>query len=83
MIITVNELRQFITTTETNQVLEFKIQALESFICQYTNNSFVNRSTGKKDYPPDIKMGVINLMNGNKNIVIKLVFSLKPFHDIQ
>ena len=62
MIISVVELRQFVTTDETDQVLQFHIEALESFICKYTNNDFISRSTGLKDYPPDVKMGVINLM---------------------
>lgn len=44
MIMTVDELRQFITTTESDSVLEAKLQALESMIRNYTNNNFQNRS---------------------------------------
>lgn len=62
MIISVDELKQFVSTDETDQALEFRIQALESFICKYTNNDFVNRKTGEKDFPPDVKMGAINVL---------------------
>lgn len=62
MIISVEELRQFVTTDETDQALEFRIQALESFICSYTNNNFKNRRTGVVEYPADVKMGVINAL---------------------
>lgn len=62
MIITVAELRQFVSTTETNSQLEFRIQAAESFICHFTNNDFVSRITHEKDYPPDVKLGVIRLL---------------------
>lgn len=62
MIISVEELRQFVSTDESDQVLEFRIQALESFICQYTNNNFKNRLTGTVEFPPDVKMGAINML---------------------
>ena len=62
MLISVDELRQFVSTDESDQVLEFRIQALESFICKYTNNDFKNRITGEKDYPLDVKMGAINVL---------------------
>ena len=62
MLISVDELRQFVSTDESDQALEFRIQALESFICKYTNNDFKSRSTGEKDYPLDVKMGVINML---------------------
>lgn len=62
MLMTVAELRQFVNTDETDKVLEFRIQALESFICKFTNNSFVNRETGVVEFPPDVKMGAINLL---------------------
>lgn len=44
MIMTVAELRQFITTDETDQVLEAKLQALEFLIRGYTNNNFHKRA---------------------------------------
>ena len=44
MIMTATELRQFITTDETDQVLEAKLQALELLIRAYTNNNFQVRA---------------------------------------
>lgn len=44
MIMTVAELRQYITTDETDQVLEAKLQALELLIRAYTNNNFQKRA---------------------------------------
>lgn len=62
MILSVAQLRQFVTTDESDTVLEFRIQALESFICKYTNNDFISRATGEKEYPPDVQMGAINML---------------------
>ena len=44
MILTVSELRQYITTDETDEVLEAKLQALELLIRAYTNNNFQIRA---------------------------------------
>ena len=44
MIMSVTKLRTFITTTLSDQVLEEKLQALESLIRKYTNNNFQNRN---------------------------------------
>lgn len=44
MILTVSELKQYITTEETDQVLEAKLQALELLIRAYTNNNFQIRA---------------------------------------
>ena len=44
MILTVAELRQYITTDEDLQVLEGKLQALELLIRAYTNNNFQVRA---------------------------------------
>ena len=44
MILNVSELRQYITTDETDQVLEGKLQALELLIRAYTNNNFQVRA---------------------------------------
>lgn len=63
MIMTVTELRQFITTDEEDAVLEMKLQALESSIHGYTSNDFkrvLEKNNG--EYPADVKMGVVNLM---------------------
>ena len=44
MILTVSELKQYITTDETDQVLEAKLQALENTVRAYTNNNFQIRA---------------------------------------
>lgn len=44
MIMTVAELRQYITTDETDPVLEARLQALELAIRAYTNNNFQVRA---------------------------------------
>ena len=44
MIMTIEELKSYITTKETNEVLESKLQALELLIRKYTNNKFQHRS---------------------------------------
>lgn len=62
MIMTVAELRQFIETDETDQVLEAKLQALELSIQGYTNNDFKRHLTDTGEYPMDVKMGVVNLL---------------------
>lgn len=67
MIITVDELKQFITTNKSDSVLELMIQASESFIVNFTHNDFVNRENGQVEYPPDIKMGVVNLISYDLN----------------
>lgn len=47
MIITVDELRQYISTDEGDQALEGRLQALELLIRGYTNNNFQLRGTGR------------------------------------
>lgn len=44
MIMTVAELRQYVTTDDVDQVLEAKLQALELLIRAYTNNNFQKRA---------------------------------------
>lgn len=44
MIMTVAELRQYISTDETDQALEVKLQGLELLIRAYTNNNFQQRA---------------------------------------
>lgn len=44
MIMTVAELRQFVTTDEEDQVLEARLQALELAVRAYTNNNFQVRA---------------------------------------
>ena len=47
MIISVSELRQYISTDEGDQALEGRLQALELLIRGYTNNNFQVRGTGR------------------------------------
>ena len=72
MIMTVAELRQFITTDETDQVLEAWLQALELSIQGYTNNDFKRHMTPEGEYPMDVKMGVVNLMKWELNLKDKI-----------
>ncbi len=44
MIMTVAELRRYVDTDETDQVLEVRLQALEGIIREYTNNNFQARA---------------------------------------
>lgn len=44
MIMTVAELRRYVDTDETDQVLEVRLQALEGIIRAYTNNNFQARA---------------------------------------
>ena len=62
MIMSVDELKQFIQTDETDQVLEARLQALELAIQGYTNNDFKRHMTPKGEYPMDVKLGAVNLM---------------------
>nr|DAL90262.1 MAG TPA: head to tail adaptor [Caudoviricetes sp.] len=63
MIMTVEELRQFIQTDEPDAVLSFKLEALENIVQKRTNNNFHDYEVdGVIIYPPDIKLGVVNLM---------------------
>ena len=62
MLMTVEELRKYITTDETDALLEAKLQALELSIQGYTNNDFKRHLTAEGEYPMDVKMGVVNLL---------------------
>ena len=44
MIISVEELKSYITTSESDSVLEARLSALEILIRKYTNNNFQNRN---------------------------------------
>ena len=68
MIMTVEELRAFITTDETDDVLTLRLEAAESMIHGYTNNIFIKYRVGDSiAYPADVKMGVVNLMKWEQN----------------
>ena len=62
MLMTVEELRKYITTDEADDVLEAKLQALELSIHGYTNNDFKRCLTAEGEYPMDVKMGAVNMM---------------------
>jgi len=64
MIMTVEEIRQFVTTDETDQGLALRLQALERAIQGYTNNNFHQYQTaeGVIEYPADVKLGAVNLL---------------------
>lgn len=60
MLMTVEELRQFITTDETDQVLAARLSALELTIRNYTNNTFTKN--GVLEYPADVKLAAVNIL---------------------
>ena len=60
MLMTVEELRQYITTEETDQVLAARLSALELTIRNYTNNTFTKN--GVVDYPADVKLAAVNIL---------------------
>lgn len=63
MIISIAELREFINTSKSDSALGTMISSAESFVLSFTHNNFINRITGLVEYPPDVKMGVINLIS--------------------
>lgn len=67
MIMAVTELRKFIETDETDEVLEAKLEALELAIQGYTNNDFKRCLSATGEYPMDVKMGVANMMKWELN----------------
>jgi hypothetical protein len=44
MILSVDELKKYITTEDDDQMLEGKLQAMELLVCAYTNNNFQIRA---------------------------------------
>ena len=58
MLISVEELKKHITTGLADDVLEAKLQALESAIRKYTNNNFQNRN----------KRIIVDIVNGNPEL---------------
>ena len=60
MLMTVEELRQYIQTEETDQVLAARLSALELTIRNYTNNTFTKN--GVVDYPADVKLAAANIL---------------------
>lgn len=63
MFMTIDELRKYYDTNESEEVLGAKLQALENMIHGYTNNNFkrvLDNNNG--DYPIDVKLGAVNLL---------------------
>ena len=68
MILTVDELRRFVTTDEDDAALEMWLDAVEQMIHGYTNNNFKKYMVdGAIAYPADVKIGVVNLMKWEQN----------------
>lgn len=68
MIMTVEELRTYINTDETDEVLTMRLEAIECMIHGYTNNNFIKYRVGETiSYPADVKMGVVNLVKWEQN----------------
>lgn len=62
MIMTVEELRQYIDTDEEDTALEAWLRALTLSIHGHTNNNFVRvLEENNGEYPMDVKMGAVNL----------------------
>ena len=63
MLMTVKELRTYITTDETDEMLKIKLDAIENIIQKHTHNNFKSFAVGGEIvYPADIKLGAVNLM---------------------
>ena len=68
MILTVDELRKFVTTDKTDDVLTLWLEAVEQMIHGYTHNNFRKYMVdGVVVYPADVKMGVINLFKWDED----------------
>ncbi len=66
MIISVEELKKYIKTTESDEVLEAKLQALELMIREYTNNRF------HQNPPVRIKADVVGGVFASESIPFKV-----------
>ena len=64
MIISVSEIRQYIESDETDQVLEARLQALEMIVREYTNNNFQVRP---------FRAVAVAVAEGNKLIINSVV----------
>lgn len=63
MILTVEEVRRLYQTDETDDALQFRIDAIEQIILNYTHNDFRKYMVdGVVQYPADVKMGAFNLL---------------------
>ena len=63
MILTVEEFRRLYQTEETDEAIQFKLDAIEQMILNYTHNDFRKYMVdGVVQYPADVKRGAINLL---------------------
>lgn len=60
MLMTVEELRNYLTTEESDEMLAARLEALELTIRKYTNNTFTKN--GVVEYPMDVKLGAVNIL---------------------
>lgn len=79
MIISVDELRKFITTDKDDLALQFMLEGLESFVRQRTHNNFSNRETGLVEYPAAVKMAVVEIMRWKIKMKIRIAVTLKKW----
>jgi len=63
MILTVEELKKYIDTNETDDVLTMRLEAMTQTVHNYTHNNFQKYMVdGVIKYPADVKIGVVNLL---------------------
>ena len=68
MILTVEELRRYIDTDESDDVLALWLEAITQTVHSYTHNNFQKYMVdGEINYPADVKMGVVNLLKWEFN----------------
>lgn len=63
MIMTVAELKQLITTDKSDLALQLMLEGLEELIIKYTNNNFLDRTTGETEFPASVKMAVVEIVS--------------------
>lgn len=63
MILTVEELRQFVQTDEPDDMIALRLEAVERMIHGYTGNNFKEFEVdGVIVYPADVKLGAVSLL---------------------
>lgn len=68
MILTVEELRKYIETDDSDDVLAVWLEAMTQTVHNYTHNNFQKYMVdGMIVYPADVKMGVVNLLKWEMN----------------
>ena len=68
MILTVEELKKYVETDKSDEMLAFWLEAVEQMIHGYTHNNFRKYMVNDAIvYPADVKMGVINLFKWDED----------------